>query len=182
MPDLFGTKTNGHSYLEPIEDQFRWVVAVFSGSGATEVIKRANERGFKTYFPIRINKRGDYVPLWANYLFIEFQEGVSIELCRTTTRFIKLISARDDDGILYPIMVRRDGINESLRLMMQGQFDVRPQQRPFHCKGSMVRVREGSFVDRQVRLEIDVTPAMRGKVPVWIDGIRAVIEIHKLAL
>ena len=45
-------------------------------------------------------------------------------------------------------------------------------------------VTNGSFMDRKVGLEIDVAPEMRGnmKVPVSIDGIKAVIEIHKLAL
>jgi hypothetical protein len=45
-------------------------------------------------------------------------------------------------------------------------------------------VRERGFVSREVRLEIDVTPQMRGglKVPISIDGIKAVIELHKLAL
>jgi hypothetical protein len=69
-------------------------------------------------------------------------------------------------------------------MMVAGKFNDVAVQRPFHGKGSLVMVTEGSFVSRKVRVEIDVTPQMRGglKVPVSIDGIRAVIEIFKLAL
>jgi hypothetical protein len=75
-------------------------------------------------------------------------------------------------------------IAESIKMMMAGKFNDVAIQRQFHGKGSLVMVTEGSFVSRKVRLEIDVTPQMRGglKVPISIDGIKAVIELHKLAL
>ena len=43
---------------------------------------------------------------------------------------------------------------------------------------------EGSFIDKTVRLEIDVPPDMNGRirVPVDINGIKAKIELFKLAL
>jgi len=179
MKDLFGApKTNGHSY------PFYWVCAVFNGDGAVEVIKRAYQSDIKTYFPIRKNHRNEYVPLWRSYLFVEWRETVTIDLCRTTTRFIKIVSERDEDGILHPILVRKDGINESLRMVTKGKFDDVTFQRRTYGRGSIVRVLEGNFIDQKVRLETDITPDMVGrtKVKVDINGLRATIELFKLAL
>jgi hypothetical protein len=183
MRDLFAPKTNGHHFLKPVED-FRWVVGVFSGNGATQVIQRAYKRDLKTFYPIRRNHKNEYVPLWRAYLFIQFVEGVSIELCRTTSRFINVVSERDEDGLVTPVLVRKDAINESLHLMTMGKFDDVTFQRRFHGRGSIVRVLEGSFIDQKVRLEVDIRPEMKGnyKVPVDINGIKATIEIFKLAL
>ena len=44
--DLFAP--NGYAYLD--QDEFRWIVGVFSGNGALEVIKRAN--GLKIFYPL----------------------------------------------------------------------------------------------------------------------------------
>ena len=156
--DLFAPKINGHSYLK---DDFRWVVAIFMTDGAVEVIKRANENDLKTFYPIRKNIRGEYKPLWANYLFIQFIETVTIDLCRTTSKFIKVISARDDEGIIRPILVRKDAIAESLRLMTQGKFDAVTFKRRFHGRGAIVRIIDGPFLDKIARLEIDVLPEMK---------------------
>jgi hypothetical protein len=112
--DLFAPKTNGRAYLAPIEDPFRWCVTVFGQGGATEIIKRA-KGDLKTYYLVRRKFNGDYVPLFANYLFIEFKEGVTLEPCRTTTKFIRVISARDHDSdISRPILVRRGAIADNM--------------------------------------------------------------------
>lgn len=179
--DLFAAPINGHKYVKSV-DEFRWVVGIFSGNGAVEVIKRAN--GLKTFYPIRRNIKGEYVPLWRPYLFIQFEEGVTINLCRTTNRSITVISERDDAGLVRPVLIRKDAINESLRLMTQGKFDDVIFQRRTYGKGAIVRVIEGNFIDQKVRLEADILPEMKGnyKVPVDINGIKAKIAIFKLAL
>jgi hypothetical protein len=186
MRDLFGTPINGKHYdlFGTKRNEFHWIVGVFSGSGAVEVIKRAHEIPLATYFPIRRNVKGEYIPLWANYLFIEFRESVTIDLCRTTARFIKVISERDEDGVLHPVLIRKHAINESLKLMTQGKFDDIEFKRRTYGRGTIVRVIEGNFIDKRVRLEMAVTPEMNGrtKVRVDIDGIRATIELYKLAL
>src|ERR1700733_12033758 len=121
--DLFAPKTNGHHYLQPIEDPFRYVVAVFGTDGASVTIRRANEHDLKTFYPIKFNGKGEPAPMWANCLFIEFVEGVTIDLCRITSKFIRIVSARDKEGILRPILVRKNAIAESLRLVTMGRFD-----------------------------------------------------------
>ena len=179
MRDLFASKLNGHAYLPPIEDPFRWVVAVFSTDGAVQVIRRVNasERPLKMYYPIRLKHNGRYVALWANYLFIEFIEGVTIELCRTTTKFIRVISARNNDGIVRPVMVRKNAIAESLRLMTQGKFNYKVPLRKSYGRGSIVAILDGVMANRKVRLDEDVLPNMSGsrRVKVDIDGIKGVI-------
>jgi hypothetical protein len=182
--DLFSSAPNGHAYLKPLDDPFRWVCAVFNENGAIQIIQRANAKDLKTFYPIRRNIHGEYAPLWRSYLFIEFREGVTINLCRTTTHFIKIVSERDKSGLITPVMVRKDGIKESLRLVTMGKFDESQFKRQFHGKGSIVRVLEGVFIDRRVTLEIDVPPDMnaRTRVPVDINGIKAKIEIFRLAL
>jgi transcription antitermination factor NusG len=184
MKDLFAPETNGHYYLRPLEDSFRWVCAVFSENGAIEVIKRANAKELKTYFPIRRNHKNEYVPLWRSYLFIEFRESVTIDVCRTTTHFIEVVSERDKDGLSHPVLVRKDGIAESLRLMTQGKFDDVTFKRRFHGTGSIVRIIDGAMAEQKAKLEVDVTPDMAGrtKVRVDINGVKAVIELFKLAL
>ena len=182
--DLFGGATNGYHYLSPLEDPFRWVVGVFSGNGAVEVIKRAYEKDLKTFYPIRRNLQGEYEPLWRAYLFVEWKETVTIDLCRTTSRFVKVISERDEDGLLTPVSVRKDAIADNMRMVMMGKFDDSQFKRRFHGRGSIVRVLEGNFADRKVRLEIDVPPDMnaRTRAPVEINGIKCKIELFKLAL
>jgi hypothetical protein len=180
--DLFAPQTNGHAYLG--QDKFRWVVGVFRENGAQQAIIRANKCGLKTYYPIRFNGKGEPVPLWRSYLFVEHRTSVTLELFHEVPNFIKVISERDDDGLLRPILVRRNGIEESMRLVMIGKFNERPFKRSFYGKGSIVRVLEGSFMDRKVRLEVDVPPDLNGRTRVAVDinGIKAKIEIFKLAL
>jgi hypothetical protein len=52
MRDLFAPKVSGHHYLAPVEDEFKWIVGVFSGDGATQVIQRAHKHDLKTFYPI----------------------------------------------------------------------------------------------------------------------------------
>jgi hypothetical protein len=184
MKDLFAPETNGHHYLTPLEDPFRYICGVFSGNGATEAIKRANEIPLFTFYPIRFNRHGEPTPLYRSYLFVEFREGISINLCRTTSHFIKVISERDDAGISRPILVRKEAIKESMAMVMQGRFNERIIDRRFYGKGSIVRVLDGHFIDQKVRLDIDVTPEMNGnhKVRLDINGLKATIELFKLAL
>jgi hypothetical protein len=189
MPDLFGgaPKVNGHRYdlfSGKQIDSFRWVVGVFKDDGAIQTIIRAHKCNLLTYFPLRYNQKGMPTPLWKNYLFVEFREYITIDLCRSTSHFIKVLSARDEDGISRPILLPRNAIQESLRLVTMGKFNEVEFKRRFYVKGSLVRVIEGSFTDRKVMLEIDVPPHMhcRTRVPVDINGIKAKIEIFKLAL
>jgi hypothetical protein len=190
MPDLFSggaPKINGHHYdlfTGKQIDNFKWIVAIFNGDGATLVIIRAHRCNLATYYPIRLNNHGDPVPLFKNYLFVEFREYITLDICRSTSNFIKVLSARDDEGLARPVLVPRNAIDENRAMVMAGRFNERSLQRQFYGRGSLVRVLEGTFIDRRVRLEEDVFPDWRGnhKVKVDIDGLKGVIEVHKLAL
>src|SRR5450432_1731952 len=146
-----------------IEDKFRWLTSVFGQDGAIKAIIKANKIGLSTYYPFRTNAKGDLVPMWRNYLMIEFREFTTIDLCRNTPHFIKLISARDrDSDISQPVMVRRNAILENIKLVMAGHFDPVAQHRAFHGKGSLIKVISGALMDRRVRIEIDILPEMTG--------------------
>jgi transcription antitermination factor NusG len=181
--DLFATRINGHHYLPPI-DEFRWVVGVFRADGATQIIKKAHESELETFYPIRKNYKGEYSPIWRNYLFMEWREYLTIEICRSTTKFMTFINTHDEDGIVKPVLVRRNAIDETLRMITMGKYDDKTFIRQFYGRGSIVRVLEGSFADKRVRLEMDITPEMKGNYKVAVDmgGIKAKIEIYKLAL
>jgi hypothetical protein len=182
--DLFAAPTNGFHYLKPVEDSFRYICGVFSGDGAIQILQRANAIPLQAYFPIRFNGKGEPVPLWRNYLLIEFREGVTINLCRTTANFIKIVSERDKEGLMHPVLVKKEAVRQSMEMVLQGKYNERAIKRQFHGRGSIVRVLEGSFIDQKVRLEVDVTPDMvwRTKVRVDINGVKAIIELFKLAL
>jgi hypothetical protein len=187
MADLFAPRINKHIYGHfgaVHQYEFRWICAVFSSDGAVQIIKRAKDHDLASFYPIRRNHQGEYVPMWRPYLFVQWKEGITINLCRTTAKFIKIISARGDDGIMQPVLVRRCGVAESLRLVTMGKFDEKAYERRFYGKGSIVLVREGNFLDKKVTLEIDVPPYMNGrtKVPVVINGIKAKVELYKLVL
>lgn len=184
MKDLFAPHINGHSYIKPIEDSFRYICGVFSGNGATQIMQRANEIPLATYFPIRFNGKGEPVPLWRNYLLIEFREGVTINLCRTTSNFLKVISEKDKDGLTHPVLVKKDAVKQSMAMVLEGKFNERIIDRRFYDKGSIVAVLHGVMATRKVRLEQNVTPEMPGsqRVKIDMDGVKATIEIHKLAL
>ncbi len=186
MQDLF----NGHSYSSApaskivIEDSFRWIVGIFSRGGAIRVIQKANEINLRTFYPLRKNNKGEYVPLWVNYLFIEFQEAVTIDLCRSSAKFIRIISAHDEEGIMRPVLVRKGAVAESMSMLLAGRFNERTTQRRFYGKGSLVRVIEGIMADRKVRLEEDVFPDWRGnhRVKIDVNGLKATVELFNLAL
>jgi hypothetical protein len=137
-----------------------------------------------TYFPIRFNARGEATPLWRAYLFAEFRDGITIDILRSTSKFIRIISERDDEGIYQPVLVRRNAVQESMAMVMEGKYNERIIERRYYGRGSIVRVLEGNFIDKKVRLEMDVWPEMPGrtKVKVDINGVKAVIELFKLAL
>jgi transcription antitermination factor NusG len=175
MLDLFGNAEIG---------DFRWAVAIFQGSGATEVIQRANEVELHTYYPIRINKNGEPVPLWKNYLFVEFHEQLTLSICRSTFKFMRLISTHDEEGILKPVLVPKNAIDENLRLLRQGKFNDKSYRRRFYGRGSLVKVIDGIFTDKRVKLETDLPSHIPGNkmVAVSIGGWNGKIEIFKLAL
>ena len=115
---------------------------------------------------------------------IEFREGVTINLCRTTTQFIKIVSERDDDGLVTPVLVKREAVKQSMAMVMEGKFNERTIERRFYGRGSIVRVIDGTFIDKKVRLEENILPEWPGnrRVKVDLDGIKATIELFKLAL
>jgi hypothetical protein len=177
MLDLF-TQNQQESY------DFSWIVAVFAGLGASEVIKRANNVPLKTFYPFRIAYNGEPIPLWRNYLFVEFRERVTIDVCRSTSKFLKVLSIHDKEGILHPVLVRKDAIRENLELLQRGKFNDKVYLRRFYGYGSLVRVIEGTFIDKKVRLEQDVAPLTPGnrKINVSIGGWSGKIELYKLDL
>jgi hypothetical protein len=139
---------------------------------------------FVDVLSVRFNHKGEAAPLFRNYLFIEWREGVTIETCRATSLFVKILSARDDEGIVRPIMVRRNAVDENRAIVLASKFNERIIDRRFYGKGSIVAVLHGVLATKKVRLEDDVTPQMRGshRVRVDMDGVKGTIEIHKLAL
>lgn len=175
MLDLFGT-------CQP--EDFYWVVAIFQGQGATEAIKRANDVPLRHYYPLRINRNGEFIPLWRNYLFLEFRESITLNLCRSTFKFLKLISSRDEYGVYKPVLVPKSAINENMKLLHQGKFNDIAYKRSFYGRGSLVRVIDGIFTDKKVRLEVDLTPDMPGNkaISISIGSWSGRIEIFKLAL
>jgi hypothetical protein len=172
MLDLFG---DGCATSE----DFKWAVAIFKANGAIQVIKRASDYHLKTYYPFKRNKFGDFIPLWRNYLFIQFQQYRTMCVCRTTSNFIKILSIENS-----PILVRKEAINESMRLLQLGKFDDVIFKRPFYGKGSLVNIISGDFSDRRVELLTDISWDVPGnvRVPISISGWKASIEVHKLAL
>ena len=182
--DLFAAPINGHHFLKPVEDPFRYICGVFSGDGATQIMQRASTIPLQTYFPIRFNGKGEPIPLWRNYLLIEFREGVTINLCRTTSYFLKVISEKDEDGLVTPVLVKRDAVKQSMAMVLEGKYNERIINRRFYGKGSIVAVLHGVMATRKVRLEQNVTPEMPGsqRVKIDMDGIKGTIEMYKLAL
>jgi hypothetical protein len=179
MLDLFGG--NG---CATIADDFKWSVAVFRSHGASEAIKRANEQQLRTYYPIRRNKIGNLIPLWSNYLFIEFRNQLTLSICRSTSNFIKILSIPDKDGINQPILVPKNVIDENLRLFSLGKFDDIEYKRRFYGKNSLVRIIHGEFAGTRVQLLVDIPYNMPSskKVPINLGNWKASIEIFKLGL
>jgi hypothetical protein len=175
MLDLFDNCT---------QSEFQWVVAIFQKTGATEAIKRANEAQLRTYYPIKLNYNGEPTPLWRNYLFIEFKESLTLNLCRSSFSFLKIISVHDEEGILRPVLVPKNAIDENLKLLHQGRFNDIQYRRRFYGKGSLVRVIDGIFADKKVRLETDLPSNMPGNkaISISIGNWSGKIEVFKLAL
>jgi hypothetical protein len=165
-------------------DDFLWIVAIFAGTGAIDAIRKANDVQLRTFYPIRFNIRGEPQPLWRPYLFIEHKDVITAKICRSTTKFIKVITMRDEFGIEYPVLVRKNSIDESLGLLLSGRFNSKTYSRRRYGKGSIVRVMEGTFIDKKVRLDMNVEPDMPGtkKVAIDINGFKGSIELWKLAL
>jgi hypothetical protein len=142
MRDLFEAPPhiNGHRYdlFGTSIDMFRWMVGIFRSDGAMVTIRRANQNNLATYYPIRWDRSGEPKPLFQNYLFIEFQEHLTLEICRATTKFIKVIGVHDEDGILRPMLIRRNAIDENKAMVLAGKFNERGIQRRFYGKGSIV--------------------------------------------
>jgi hypothetical protein len=71
-----------------------------------------------------------------------------------------------------------------MNLIKAGAFDAVAHQRTFHGRGSLVRVIEGVFAQRRVRLDEDITQNMLGsqRIRVEIGGRKGTIELFKLAL
>jgi len=178
MLDLFAGEANVDV------ESFQWSVAMFRNKGATEAIKRANDYSLRTYYPFKRNKFGDFVPLWRNYLFIEFKQQLTLTICRSTSNFIKILCIPDDDGINHPVLVRKNVIDDNLRLVQQGKFDDIEFRRKYYGVGSLVNIISGDFAGHKVQLLGDIPPNMTGnkKIPVMLNGWRASIEIFKLAL
>jgi hypothetical protein len=165
-------------------DMFRWCVCVFSGDGAIQAISKTNKRNLLTYYPIRFNSKGEPIPLWRNYLLVEFREYVTIEVCREVPKFIQMLSAHDDDGILRPILVKRNAIDENKAMVLAGKYNERQLIRKFYGRGSIIHVLEGNFIGKKVRLDEDVLPEWHGnhRVKVDLDGVKATVELYKLSL
>jgi hypothetical protein len=171
-------------FTQTQSNDFHWVVGLFAGNGATDVIRKANEVPLKTFYPIRFNGRGEPLPLWRPYLFIEHRNDLTTKICRSTKKFIKILSMRDDEGQEYPVMVRKHAINAHMQLLMSGKFNDRTYKRRHYGKGSIVRVMDGTFIDKRVILETDVEQDWPGtrKVPIDINGFKGSIELWKLSL
>jgi hypothetical protein len=176
MQDLFSS--------QPSTDNFHWIVAMFRADGAPETIRRANDVSLSTYYPIRFNGRGEPKPLWMNYLFIEYKRNLTLSVCRATSKFLKILNTRDEYGRLTPALVRHNAINESLELVKMGKFNDKSLTRRFYGKGAVVRVIDGTFLDKRVRLEMDIPPNLPSnrKILININGLRGSIEIWKLSL
>lgn len=161
------------------QTDFCWIVAIFQGCGASDVIKRANEIPLTTYYPLKIDRDGNLVPLWRNYLFIEHQWRISVDICRSTSKFIKFIN---NGGL--PVLVPKNAINAHLELVSQGKFNAKTFSRRFYGRGALIRVLEGHFMNKKVRLEADLEPDMPKNrlIPVSIGNWKGQIEVFKLAL
>ena len=123
MQDLFCQQQSG--------DNFNWIVALFRDDGAPETIQRANNVSLRTYYPIRFNGKGEPKPLWRPYLFIEFRRSLTLQICRSTNKFLKVLSMRNEEGVLEPTLVPKHAIDESLELVRMGKFNERSFTRKF---------------------------------------------------
>jgi hypothetical protein len=178
MLDLFNGSSSAH------QEDFMWSVAVFRATGASEVIKRANQHELHTFYPFRRTRNGDLIPLWRNYLFIEFKQILTLNICRSTSNFIKILSIPDEEGQNQPVLVRKNVINDSMRFLQIGKFDDVAPHRRFYGRGSYVSIINGDLLGKKVELLSDIPSDMSSnkRVAISIGGWRATIEVFNLAL
>lgn len=170
--DLFGT------YMK--DDKFFWAVGVFTGNGALETIKYAIDARLETFFPHRLNKVGNFVPLWRNYLFIEYNNPATVDTCRLSSKFLGFIKFNGQPELVY-----RDAIDECLKLLKLGKYNFAHFRRPHMEKGTTVRVmNDSNFNGKLVRILCNITPDMHEarKIPVELGNLKIMIEIRKLFL
>jgi hypothetical protein len=164
-------------------DKFFWSVGIFAGNGANEAIKRAIDARLEVFYPYRLNKSGDFTPLWKNYLFIEWIDNLSVDVCNHCNKFIRFISFDDSNK---PFLVKYDSISECLEMMRMGKYNIGNPVRSFRNAGSKVMIRDqnSNFDRMRVLLLCDITPNMSStrRVPVELNGWRVLIEINKLWL
>jgi hypothetical protein len=99
-------------------------------------------------------------------------------------KFIRILTERDEEGLVRPRLVRRNAVDENKAMVMAGRFNERTIKRRIYERGSIVAVLHGVMATRKVRLEEDVLPEWKGnhKVKVDIGGLKGTIELFKLAL
>lgn len=168
--DLFGPYLDGEKFL--------WAVGVFNGNGANETIKYALDARLEIFFPYRMNKNGNFVPLWKNYLFIEYIPNITISICKKTSKFINFINFNGQPELVY-----KNAIDECLKLLKLGKYNFIFPRRAYIEKGAIVRImNDNNFNGKLVKLLCDVTPDMNDnkKVPVEIGNVKMLIEIGKL--
>jgi hypothetical protein len=175
MQDLFSTS-------EPAQNtEINWILSVFYGNGAIEAIRKAIEYQLQIYYPHKINKNNQIIPIWRSYLFLEFIPKISVEVCRFSSKFVKVIT--DKDG--SPILIRQSMLNESLELLKSGWYNDISPQRKYYNGGATVRINSQDFWNGKfVRLLCDIQPSWSDDkmVPIEINGWKCLIELRKLAL
>jgi transcription antitermination factor NusG len=184
MLDMFST-TQEQEYMDVFGeyqkyDKFFWSVGMFSGNGAKETIRYALEAHLEVFYPHRLNKSGNFVPLFGNYLFIEYILPTTVMICRQSSKFYGFISF---DG--QPELVRRNSIDECLRLLKMGKYNHVFTHHSYIRKGTLVRIlSEDNFNGKLVRLLCDVAPDMPNnkRVPVDFGNIKLMIEIGKIRI
>jgi len=159
-------------------DKFFWAVGIFSGNGAMETIKYALDARLETFFPYKVNKRGEFTPLWKNYLFIEYINPVTTLVCRQNSKFINFINFNGQPELIY-----RNAIDECLKLLRLGKYNHILPQRTYIERGTEVRImNDNNFDGKLVKLLCDVTPDMSDnrRIPVDFGNLKMMIEIRKL--
>lgn len=168
--DLFGT------YNE--KDKFLWAVGVFNGNGAHEIIKYALDARLETFFPHRLNKLGNFIPLWRNYLFIEYIPPMTAQVCRQSSKFLGFINFNGQPELVY-----RNAIDECLKLLQLGKYNFTHLRRSHVSKGTYVRImNDNNFQGKLVKILCDVTPEMHEtkRIPVELGSMRMMLELRKL--
>ena len=159
-------------------DKFWWTVAIFTGNGASEVIKHAINEHLEIFYPFRLNNNGNFSPLWKNYLFIEWIQYLTPKICRRSTKFIKFITF---DG--QQALVDRHAIDECLRLLKMGEYNFSIAARPSYPAGSIFQINsDDNFNGKSVKLLVDLNGDVKEnkKVPVECGRWKMWVEVKKL--